>query len=82
METCKGVELQLHLFLSFALNREEYSASSPDHLALCEMFFFSRCIRGWVDPRGCLDAVKTEKCLCREEKLGLPIVRPVMWSLL
>jgi hypothetical protein len=75
METCKGVEVQLHLFLSFALNREEYSVSSPDHLARCEMLFFSRFVRGCVDPRGCQDAVNKEKCPCREEKPGLPIVR-------
>jgi hypothetical protein len=63
-----GVEVQLHTFLTLALNGSEWSASRPNHFTLGERVPGTHWIRDWVGPTASLDMVTKRKntCPCQE----------------
>jgi hypothetical protein len=51
------MEVQLHTFLSSALDGGEWSASRPGRFTPRERALGTHWIGGWLDPRAVLDAV-------------------------
>jgi hypothetical protein len=74
-----GVEIQLHAFLTSALDGSEWSASCPGHFIPRERTPGTIWIGDWVGPRAVLDAVVKRKIpsLRRESNPRTPIVQPV-----
>jgi hypothetical protein len=68
MKTYLGVEVQLHSFLTSALDGDEWSASRLVRFIPTERAPGTHCIGGWVDPRAVLDAVVKRKIAspCRD----------------
>jgi hypothetical protein len=58
MRTNGGVEVQLHSFLTKALDGDKWSASHPYRLTLGKRAPGTHWIGGWVGPRAGLDAVE------------------------
>jgi hypothetical protein len=55
MKTCKGVYVQIHIFLTLALVRGEWSASLPGWFTSSEKAPITNRRGGWVGPRTCMD---------------------------
>jgi len=59
------VEVQLHTFLTLALDEGECSVSCPSHFNLRERALGTHWIGGWVGPRASLDMAKRKiPCPC------------------
>jgi len=56
MKTYWGVKVQLHVFLTSALDGGEWSASHPGRFTTRERAPGIHWIGGWVDPRAVLEA--------------------------
>jgi hypothetical protein len=71
MKTYGEVDVQTHIFLTYVIAGNEWSASSPGERALGTYW-----IGGWVDPRAGLDDVTKRKSLTQPglefRSLGLP----------
>jgi hypothetical protein len=63
METCGGVKVQIHVFLTSALDGGELSASRLCRFTPGERFPATHCIGDWVGPRACLDNMEEVKFL-------------------
>jgi hypothetical protein len=76
------VEIQLHAFLSWALDVGEWLASRPDRLTPVETDPGTHWVGGWVGPRAVLDTVVERKIpsLRRESTPRTPIVQTVAQS--
>jgi hypothetical protein len=61
MKAYWGVEVQLHAFLTLALNGGEWSASRPGRFTPRERAPGTHWIGGWVGPKAGLDAVLKRK---------------------
>jgi hypothetical protein len=55
MKAYGGVDLYIHIFLTSSLVGGEWSASRPGCIIPGERAPGTHWIRGWVDPRACLD---------------------------
>jgi hypothetical protein len=77
------VEVQLHAFLTAALDGGEWSASRPGRFTRMETAPGTHWIGGWVGPRAVLDRVVKRKIPSPRRKSNprTPIVQPVAWSL-
>jgi hypothetical protein len=63
-------------FLASALDGGEWSASRPGRFNFKEVVPGTHWIRGWVGPRGGLDALEKRKILhCRKSNPGRPARR-------
>jgi hypothetical protein len=69
MKTYGLVEVQLHAFLTLALDGGEWSASRPSSFTSSEKAAGINWTGGWVDPRTGLDAVA--------KRNQTPVVQPV-----
>jgi hypothetical protein len=58
MKACGGVDVQIHIFLTSALARGEWSASRPGRFTPVTHW-----IGGWMDPRAGLDDLEKRKFL-------------------
>jgi hypothetical protein len=58
MKAYGGVIVWIHIFLTSALARGEWSASRPDRFTPVERASGTHWIGGWVDPRAGLDDVE------------------------
>jgi hypothetical protein len=74
MKAYRGVDVQMHIFLTLALVGGEWSASHPCHFTPKEKAPNTHWIRGWVGPRASLDAVEQKKFLTL---LGPLVIQPV-----
>jgi hypothetical protein len=74
MKMYGGMEVQLHAFLTLALNGGEWSASFTSHITTRERTLGTYWVGGWVDPRAGLDKVAKRKTPypCQELKHGHP----------
>jgi hypothetical protein len=61
MKTYGGVEVELHPFLTLALDGGAWSASGPGYFTPTERVSDTHWIGGWVYPRASLDAVEKRK---------------------
>jgi hypothetical protein len=77
MKTYWGVEAELHVFLTSALDGGEWSASHSGRFTCRERAPLTGWIGGWVGPRAVLDMVVKRKIpsLCREPNPRIPIVQ-------
>jgi hypothetical protein len=68
MKTYRGMEVQLHAFLTSALHGGEWSASRPGRFTFGERASVTHWLGGSVGPRPGLVAMAKRKnpCLCRE----------------
>jgi hypothetical protein len=55
MKAYEGVEVYIHIFLTWALVGGEWSASRPCRFTPRERFPGAHWIGGWVGPKNCLD---------------------------
>jgi hypothetical protein len=77
-----GVELQLHAFLTSALDGGEWSTSRSGCFTPGERALGTRLIGGWVGPRAILDAVaKRKDPIFAPAGNWTPVVQPVEESL-
>jgi hypothetical protein len=58
MKAYRGVDVQIHVFMTTALVGGELSASRPGRLTPGERAPDTHCISGWVGPRAGLDDVE------------------------
>jgi hypothetical protein len=58
MMSCRGMDVQIYIFLTSALAGGVGSASRPDRFAPGERAPSTHWIGGWVDPRAGLDNVE------------------------
>jgi len=65
------VEVELHEFLTSAVDAGEWPASRPRRFTPRGRAFWAQCIRGWVGPKADLDAVAKKK-----SSLSLPGIEP------
>jgi hypothetical protein len=63
MEAYGGMDVQVHIFLTWAQVGGEWSASHPGRFTSEERAPGTHWIRGWVGPRAGLDDVKKRKFL-------------------
>jgi hypothetical protein len=63
MKTYGGVDVYIHIFLTSALIRGEWSASRPGRLTPGKRTPSTHWIGGWVDHRASLDDMKKRKFL-------------------
>jgi hypothetical protein len=63
MKTYGGVDVLIHIFLTSALVRGEWSASRPGRFTPGEIAPGTHWIGGWVDPRAGLDDMEKRKFL-------------------
>jgi hypothetical protein len=63
MKVCGGVDVQIRVFLTPALDGGELSASRPGRFTPDEGAPGTHCIGGWVGPRADLDAVEYRRVL-------------------
>jgi hypothetical protein len=70
----EGVVVQLHAFLTSAVDGDEWSASRPGRFTLGERTSGTHFIGGWASPRAGLDAVMKRKIPSphRESNSNLP----------
>jgi hypothetical protein len=61
MKVYGGVNVQIHIFLTSALIRGEWSASLPDCFTTGERAPGTHLIPGWMDPKAGLDYVDKRK---------------------
>jgi hypothetical protein len=61
MKAYWGMEVQLHAFLTSALDEGEWSASRPGRFTPRERALGTHWIGGWLGPRAVLDAVVNRK---------------------
>jgi hypothetical protein len=71
MKAYGGVDEYIHIFLTSALARGEWSASRPGSFILEEITPGTNCIGGWMEPRAGMDDVEKRKFLT------LPDLRPL-----
>jgi hypothetical protein len=76
MKTYGGVDVQIHIFLTSALDGGEWSASHPGRFTPRETNHGTHWIGGWVGPRTGLDDIDRSKILplpgLELQPLGLP----------
>jgi hypothetical protein len=79
MKRIGGMEVQLHTFLTSALDGSEWSVSCPGRFTPRKIAPGTHWIGGWVDPRAVLDAVVKEKISSprRESNPRTPTVHPL-----
>jgi hypothetical protein len=79
MKSYWGVEVQLHAFLTSALDEGEWSASGPGRFNPRERAPGTHWVRIWVGPRAVLDTVMKRKIhSCRRESSPrTPIIQPI-----
>jgi hypothetical protein len=79
MKTYWGVEVELHAFLTSALDGDEWSTSRPGRFTPRERAPRTHWIGCWVGPRSVLDTVVKRKILSprRQSKPRTPLVQPV-----
>jgi hypothetical protein len=70
MKTYWGVEIQLHAFLTSALDESEWLASRLGRFTLGERALINPSIRDWVSPRAGLDVV------AKKQYIPLPGIEP------
>jgi hypothetical protein len=58
MKAYGGVDVEVHIFLTVALDGGEWSVSRPSHFAPGERAPVTHWIGGWVDPRASVDDVE------------------------
>jgi hypothetical protein len=58
MKACRRVNAENHIFLTSALDKDEWSASRPGHFTPGERALGTDWIEGWVGPRTGLDGVE------------------------
>jgi hypothetical protein len=63
MKAYRGVNVQIHIFLTSALGGDEWSASRPGRFTLGEKAPSTHWIGGWVDPRAGVDDMEKRKFL-------------------
>jgi hypothetical protein len=63
MKTYGGVDVEIHIFLTSALNGGEWSATSPGRFTPGEIASSTHWIGGWVGPRIDLEDVERRKIL-------------------
>jgi hypothetical protein len=63
MKAYGGVDVQVHIFLTSALDGREWSASRPGRFTPWVIAPDTHWIGGWVDPRAGLDNVEKRKFL-------------------
>jgi hypothetical protein len=63
MKAYGGVDVYIHIFLTSALGRGEWSASRPGRFTPGERAPGTHWIRGWVDPRASLDNLEKRKLI-------------------
>jgi hypothetical protein len=70
----EGMEVQLHVFLTSALDEGEWSASRPGRFTLAPSIGH---VRGWMGLRAGLDATETRNisCPCLESNLDSSVVQ-------
>jgi hypothetical protein len=73
MKTYRGVDVQIHIFLTSALVGGEWSTSRPGHFTPGERAPGTHWIGGWVDLIAGLDHLETLLGL----ELRPPVVQPV-----
>jgi hypothetical protein len=74
MKMYGGVEIQLHAFLTLALDGSVWSVSCPGYFTPRERASSTHWIGGWVGTRTGLDMVVKKKnpCPCQESNPGHP----------
>jgi hypothetical protein len=81
MKAYGGMDLQIHIFLTSALNGDEWSASRPSSFTPGEIAPSSHWIGGWVGLRASLDDVEKRKVLpYRDSNCDPSVVQPVASS--
>jgi hypothetical protein len=63
MKTYAQVDVKIHVFLTWALVGDEWSASRPVHFTSRERAPGTHCIGGWVGPRTGLEDMEKRKFL-------------------
>jgi hypothetical protein len=63
MKAYGGVDIEIHIFLTSALDGGEWSASRPCRFTSRKGAFDTQWIGGWVDSRASLDDVEKNKFL-------------------
>jgi hypothetical protein len=76
MKACGGVDVYIHIFLTSALVRGEWSASHPGRFTPEERAPGTHWIARWVDPRADLDDVENRKFLTLPGRELRPLRRP------
>jgi hypothetical protein len=71
MKAYRGVEVQLHGFLTSTLDGGERSASRPGRFIPTERVPSTHWIGGWVGPRASLDVAGKRKLLHRNPNPGI-----------
>jgi hypothetical protein len=76
MKTYWGVEVEVHIFLTSALDGGQWSASRPGRFTLGERAPGTHWVGGWVGTRAVLDAVVKRKIPSprRESNPRTPII--------
>jgi hypothetical protein len=76
MKTYGGVDVQIHIFLTWTLARGEWSASRPGRFTPGERAPGTNWIGGWVGSRACLDDMEKRKFLLLQGLEIWPLGRP------
>jgi hypothetical protein len=63
MKVYVGVNIQIHIFVTLALDGGEWSTPCPCHFNPGERASSTHCIEGWTSPRADLHDVKKRKFL-------------------
>jgi hypothetical protein len=63
MKAYWGVDVEIQIYLTWALDRSEWSASRPGRFTPGERASGANWVGGWVDPRASLDDVEKRKFL-------------------
>jgi hypothetical protein len=77
MKAYEGVDIWIHVCLTSALVRGEWSASRPSRFTPGERALGMHWIGGWVGPRTGLDDMKKRKFLTLSGFELRPVVQPV-----
>jgi hypothetical protein len=76
MTAYSGVDMQIHIFLTYVLAGGEGSVSRPGRFTLGERVPGNNRIGGWVNPKASLDDVEKRKFLIRPGLELRPLGRP------
>jgi hypothetical protein len=76
MKTYGGVDVQIHIFLTSALVRGEWTASRPGRFTPGERAPGTYWIGGWVDPRAGVNDLEKRKFLTLPGLELRPLGRP------